>query len=259
MTIRQPLVGSLRVLSITIQSPWEEYKSTPENLPTSEPSSPQISYTVSSSDLPSFNIEPTDVKYVAIIDTSGKNESGSYTTVYEKTLKNGEEVYTRSRNVIANYYWSFNAYFYDVSVGDTLEVKMWAAKSGFKWDYQLRQIQPTRIELFPQYKCLWEYRTEDIVQEPTASEGPATYYGKANYFVYHECEEVFGNRGPSYSTSINFSPWHPSPTYKLFALGQGDISYRNDIWAGAYSSYHPYIFRNYIPTKLYIRPLLYHD
>jgi len=258
MTVISPIIGSRRVFEITLQDPYEEYKDKPEALPTSEPATPQISFTISSSDLPEFNIEPESVKYVVLVVTSGKNSSGSSGYVYHKMLKNGSEVYSRNRYVANNYYWSFECCYYDVSVGDTLGIKMWASASGFNWDYQLRQAQPTRVGLFGKYICLWECDITKVEKGPTATQGSSPYHSDSPFVPVHRCS-VNSARAEGFSNAVDLSPWAPSPTYKLYRLELGDITNQNAISTAAYTTHHPYVRRNTVPVTWKIRPLDLHD
>jgi hypothetical protein len=135
----------LQTIDITVPTPQETLLETPESLPTSEPGTSQISYTIQSSDLPtlSFGI----CKYAAHLCGAGQNLSGSSVTVYYRILKNGTSVATGSRSSVSNnyYYNIYHTNFYNVVEGDTIELRLWASVSGVNYNFKGLIVYPTRI------------------------------------------------------------------------------------------------------------------
>lgn len=132
-------------------------------IPTSPPSAPQISYTVSESHLPSFSV-PIPHLLTAIIVAGGRNTLASSFTLYAQTIKNGSNHYSASANVAPNNYWTLLMYgFYDAVVGDRCEVKLWGSKTSFL-EYRGMVVYPTALA-----------HGAGIVSNITA--GPGTEYG----------------------------------------------------------------------------------
>ena len=118
-----PLLTSRKILNITYQTPQETLLGTPETLPTTEPATPQISYTVTSGDLPTFNMPLFKKIWVALLYGAGKAVTAA--TIYWRMKKNGASVATGSGSVAANTFYTWSCGFYDVAVGDVLELALW--------------------------------------------------------------------------------------------------------------------------------------
>jgi hypothetical protein len=145
MTKLTPLASSLKTLTITLQSPQETLQQTPTTLPTSEPSAgnEQISYTVQSSDLPTFNVSPSSKVWVAYVYAGGKFVTAG--TLYYRRKKNCASVTNGSGAVSANLYYTRLFCFYNLQIGDVLKISLWSNKSDSNWDYNAYFVYPTRI------------------------------------------------------------------------------------------------------------------
>lgn len=141
-----PLYKGRVDVTISYPDPDETLLETPVALPTSEPGTAQISYTLASGHMPVWS--PYELEHVktAILYAAGKNTGGSAVTVYYRILKNGTSVATGSASVSAGqYYTGSHAQFLDAKVGDALSCKLWASVSGVNWDYKAILVWPTRI------------------------------------------------------------------------------------------------------------------
>lgn len=131
-------MGSLQSYTITYPDPDETLLGTPEALPTSEPGTAQIEYTIASGHLPT--VSPAGLRYtlIANVYAGGQNGAGSAATVYYRVKRNGVDVATGSHSVDAGYYWTLNIYKYmaGLAVGDTITVHLWASIAGTNWDYK---------------------------------------------------------------------------------------------------------------------------
>jgi len=249
MGVVTPLLTNKKVLEITYQTPYENLQDTPTSLPTSEPTDPQISYTVAESDLPTLSMGVESKVIIALMYAGGKNTDSSSQTVYVRMLKNGSNVYYKSYSVSANYYWTARAYFHDVAVGDTLSLKLWASSSNVNWDYEARQLQFSRVALFEKYP-LYEFKISGIQKQPQLSQGNPSVMGYSQLSLYY-----YSGDHITTDTTINLSPWRQHATYKLFRIGEGDSSYANKILIYSRSNWRPYYFQNYVPTKIELRAL----
>jgi len=106
LTKKTPELSCLKTLTITLQAAQETLQGSPTALPTSEPGAgnEQISYTVGSGDLPTFSIQPSAKKWVAIVFGSGKFVTAG--TLYYRMKKNGSSVATSSSAVAANTFYT---------------------------------------------------------------------------------------------------------------------------------------------------------
>jgi hypothetical protein len=245
MTRLNPAFTSRKALNITYQAPQETLLSTPETLPTSEPDTPQISYTVAQADLPTFNIPPYQKKWVAYLIGAGKAVTAA--TVYWRMKKNGASVNTGSSSVSANYYYTVNAFFYDVAVGDVLELALWSNQTDSNWDYKAYHIQVSRVILIDKPRLLSPCYFAALAVHPNIGLGTPNYsYG--NYYPVH-CDQ----RLPATNTTLSIPFLYPQNTYGIFQLGYGDYSYSNGASVRTSATYRPYYYRNYVLTQIIMR------
>lgn len=117
--------------SINISYPNDYVDSTTSSVPTSEPGTSQLIWTVTSNDLPTVTPTPTSFINTGFLIIAGKNTSGTSRTVYWKLIKNGSTVQSGNSAVSNNYYYTINTYnSYDVKVNDVLELRIWADGTG---------------------------------------------------------------------------------------------------------------------------------
>lgn len=244
-----PLLSSLNKLVITHQTPYENLQSTPTALPTAEPGTSQISYTVTAADLPSLNQTVESKIIVALMYAAGKNTDAASQTVYWRMLKNGASVNTGSSAVTAAYFWTFNAFFYDVVVGDILELRFWATAATVNWDYEARQLQVTRLALLEKYLLLLCNFT-GVALHPYLTLGNPSTYSTGAFYVYH-----LSDASINISASKDFSPWKQNATYKLFRISRGDFNNINSAIIASSATYRPYSCKNYVPTEIQLRAL----
>ena len=250
MGVISPLFSSLKVLSISYKTPYEYYfPDTPTSLPTSEPATAQISYTVSEDDYPTLNMGVERKTVVACMYAGGKNTAGASRTIDVKMLKNGSEVASFSFYLPADRYWTACCFFYNVVAGDLLEIKLWATDTGVNWHYEARQLQFTRIGLLVD-DILMVYKVTAIDSEPKLSQGNPYVYTRGNLYItnHYGCTKYF-------STATDFSPFKQHPTYGLFRLYNGDNTRASGGVGHYHSSYMPYYDRNYVPTELQLRAI----
>jgi len=241
-----PLVTSLKTLNITYQTPQETLLGTPETLPTSEPGTPQIGYTVASDGLPSFDLPPYQKKFVAVLIGAGKFVTAG--TVYYRMKKNGASVATGSNSVSANYYYTWNCYFYDVAVGDVLELALWSNQTDSNWDYKAFQIQVSRLIPFNKPRLLMPCNFAALGTQPALTLGnPTVTYSSLN--PYH-CDLPL----PSITAANLYGVLYPN-LYGMFRIGFGDSSYPNTATVLTSSTYRPRYYRNWVPTQIIVRGL----
>jgi hypothetical protein len=245
MTRLSPLFTSLKTLNITYQTPQETLLGTPETLPTSEPATPQISYTVAQSDLPTFNMSPYQKKWVAIVIGAGKAVTAA--TIYYRMKKNGASVATGSSSVSANYYYTRECFFYDVAVGDVLELALWSNQTDSNWDYKAYQIQVSRLILLDKPRLLSPCNFAALATQPVLTLGNPS--STTNYlYIYHIDQYLIGINS---ATSLDVI--YPKNTYGMFREYYGDYAYFNSSIARTDTAYRPYYYCNYVPTRITMR------
>jgi len=243
-----PLYTSLKTLEITYKPAVETLLDTPEILPTSEPTTPQISYTVQESDLPILNIGVYRKVWIAWIFVCGYCSSSA--TVYYRMFRNGSSVATGSANISAGYY-TYIFWFYDVNVGDVLEVKLWSSASGSDWRYKAYQIQVTRIIPLSKVRLLSPCNIVSLDRQPKLTLGKPFVYG---YLILCVCHADVIYRMINAATDIPVL--YVGDTYGIYRLYGGDYSSQNRGYVYSHSSYYPYYQNNYVPTKIVFRGVI---
>lgn len=200
--------SSLRTMTVTI-NPSESVVSQ-EYLPTSEPASSQVSYTVAAGHLPTISPTPWQTSYQAQVLMAGKNTTASAVTIYWRILKNGISQTTGSGSCAANYYWTIDAgNFGLVSVGDTLEVRAWAsASSAAYWDYKALILAPTRM--FPA-------RPKRILLDVSFTTSSYTLGNGSRGSTDSGTLQMNDSLGASFGmTTVTPGVWFPGSTYGIY-------------------------------------------
>ena len=122
MSLFDEAISSRKLITITLPTIQESTVS-PVTLSTSEQATPNASYTVAASDLPTFNTALFKKIMIATVIAGGQFVTSG--TIYWRMKKNGVSVGTSSFAVGTNYYYTFHAFFFDISVGDVLDVYLW--------------------------------------------------------------------------------------------------------------------------------------
>ncbi|MCD6148460.1 hypothetical protein J7J18_03750 [bacterium] len=244
MTRLTPLYSSLKAFQITYQTPQETLLTTPETLPTAEPATPQISYTVADADLPDISIQPESKMLIGVVIGAGQFTTAG--TLYWKMLKNGSAVNDGSFSVSANYYYTINAYFLDVAVGDTLELSLWSSVSDSVWDYKAYQIQITRFKVLGNFRL--EYKTASA--QPALTEGnPSALATRPSRFCFDRASDY----GQEISPPQTWDVYRSHETYGMYRLHYGDRIYANGVSTYTHPTYRPVYIRNECPTLFHIR------
>lgn len=254
-----PKPGARKVVSVTMQTPYEDL-ATPTNLPTTEPASPQVSWTLVSGDLPTFSTEPTSKVWVGLLYAAGQNTDTAARTLYWRMYKNSGLVAEGSSSVSAGRYWTISAGFYDVALADVLELALWADLADVvNWDYEAHQVHPTRLKFVEYEEIKKTLEFPSPIQCPTLTSGHNPYRssGSQGYFYCRATspggEDVYGLVG-SGDASMPIYTHHQD--YGAFAVGCGDRIYIvDDAALRSSDTYHPYYFWNWVPTEIIFRNL----
>jgi hypothetical protein len=102
--------------------------------------------TLQAADFPSWSFQPESVKYIGRVLVCVYNTSGSSQTISWKMYKNGSQVTAGTKATSNNVYCKIAVYFYNVSVGDVLEVAVWtASNTNVTVTGSLYHVVPTRL------------------------------------------------------------------------------------------------------------------
>lgn len=240
-----PYTKIYQTIRINYKPPVENLFSTPINLPTSEPDTPQFSWTVSQSDLPDIYPQPLLYLYVAFVFLGGKNTSTSSITLYWKMLRNGVVVATGSGSVSAGYYWTLNARYLGIEPNDVLEIKLWTSASGVNYDYKAYQVLVTRLVTAEALNSVCSVYFASMYSQDLYLGNPyyVTSYG---IYVYHLDYTIYTNL----TSPTSFDILMPKSNYGLFRVYYGDVTGANTATIATSSTYRPYYYRNYVPNVI---------
>ena len=241
-----PQFTSNKTLNITYQTPQETLLATPDTLPTSEPATPQVSYTVDSAWLPALNIQPSSKVYVAQLHAAGKCPTAA--TVSWRMKKNGASVATGTISVAtANYYYNIMPNFYDVAVGDVLEVALWSNQTNSQYDYKACAISISRVIIINADVMLpCNFANYDYY--PTLSLGTPTVYTQVVFRIYNDTLEI------QLGSAANVGAVKLNKSYGLFRVYHADIYNPNTATTLSYQT-RPRYCKNYVPTQILLRGL----
>jgi hypothetical protein len=255
-----PSIGSKRLFTITYATPRESLESTPITLPTTEPTDPQITWTVQDSDLPVFSVKPFSVKYIACVYGAGKFVTAG--TLSWRMVKNGASVATGTASVAANTFYTVNAFFLDVVAGDVLGLKLWSSVTNSNWDYKALFCYPTRLIPFPtfNYKQILKdvkiWNTDSPTLFPTLTQGnPSPSISSYPWVGYVE-----GGNSSAWQIgtviSLSFKYYSPHSTYGVYMVWYyGDVSYADTARVYTDATYRPKYYQNYLNIKVECRSL----
>lgn len=242
------LMLPLQTHSITLQPHYENLQGTPTVLPTTEPGTSQIIYTVASGDLPIVPA-PLLCKYAGTMYASGKNTDGAnpYTLSY-RIIKNGTSLYTSTLSVPANAYWNLSACRWpNLVVGDIMEIRLWANNAALTWDYQARHIQPTRIRPAENTRLITNLALS-FTSLPVLSAIPSV---GSNYGFLYNAADTANLSTISLTATQTFKAAAPGPTY---GIGQLNSDNANSQYTNTNASRSSVTYaRNYVPTTISFR------
>lgn len=241
------VMGSRHVLNITYPAPDETLLETPEALPTSEPETPQIEFTIAAAHLP--NIGGASAVWTPILYAMGQNGSASSRTLSYRLMKNDASVSTGSISVSAGRYWTVSCFnYYGSVVGDVIQLRLWASGETVDWRYKALAVFPTRLSLPTPVIYRPQYTT---ARKPVLTLDSPGRFSTANE-IY-----IYNNGGMYYSslaeTTVVFGALGEDDTYGFFRVRNGDVS-QND-YATTSTISHPSYYCNNVPTQIVYYPL----
>lgn len=253
------VVGPLKTFTVTTPTPYENLLGTPQSLGTVAPTggaAGDISYTLQASDFPTISPSPYSTKYCAYFIVSGQNLSGASVTLTYNILKNGTNLFANqsTASVINNNYWTHSHYrFYDVSVGDTLEVQTWASATGVNLSYYAVFILPTRMEL-TKASIVKDFSLTPSSQTLTKGTPSPALTGAWYIYPTNATTDNLTLNAASTRTSIAICINAALNGFSLGRIGNGDAALSSGIQSN--SSNHPYYYKNYYPASVSFREIL---
>ncbi len=245
-----PIFTSRKLLNITYQSPSETLLPTPETLPTTEPATPQVGYIVGSGDLPAFGLSVYPKVWVALIFGAGKFVTAG--TLSWRMKKNGSSVNTGTASVAANTFYTVNPRFYDIAVGDVLEIALWSNQTDSNYDYKAYQIQASRIIVMGKIRLLCPCNFSGVTPAPVLTQGNPSLSEQWGFYPYH-CDTIILL---NISSAKTFESLYAKDTYGILRLYYADYNTPNNAQVLTNATYRPRYNRNFVPTQIVCRGLI---
>ena len=240
-----PYIKLPQQIIVKLKAPVENLQATPTPLPTTEPTTSQWVKTLATTDFPDITPTPYAVAYIALVYLGGKNTDAAAQTVYWRMIRNGVSVASGSASVSAGYFYTLNAFFFDVVAGDTIEVRLWASSSNVNWDYDAFQVQASRLTTTEALNSPCYTSFDFLVAAPVLTKGAPSASATQNVYIYHLDLNLTSINTPSF-----YDVLFPKAAYRLYRLHFGDNTSANTASLIASSSYRPYYNRNYVPLNI---------
>lgn len=245
--------GNLKTFNITLATPRETILGSPiGSLPTSNPGTPQITYTIQTSDLPSITPSPLGVQYTALLIVGGKNTDAAAQTINYQCYKNGSIVTGGNglQSVPSWQFWTQSHYrFLGVQVGDVLGVSLWCTNANMNYDYYALSIHPTQMNLGKSY-INKDVNFSNYIAPSLSSGVPSRRV--TDYLYIFPSNSTTKSITPNGNVNFGTLSWNSS--YFLGKIGYGDFNIGTDVVSHA--SNRPYYSMNTVPTTISFREIL---
>lgn len=205
-------IGPLKSFVITPGTGRDTLLGTALTLPTTEPATAQVSFTVQSSDLPTIS-PSVPMLYNAALYVSGKIGAAASVINY-RVLKNGVSVaQAAGASAAATQFWAHSHWrTFDVQIGDVLEVKYWAVQADVTLDFYGLVVFPSQPDVTKRGTLLKDLTLTNILSTPNLS--TVTVTNSQSFTLY-----PFAATNINYSngiTNLTFLATSLNTTYGLF-------------------------------------------
>lgn len=246
--------GTLKTTNITLPT-VRETPITQVTLPTTEPGTPQISYTVQSSDLAIFSGNvPSSVVHVPFVYSTGQ-AGASATIISYRILLNGASQSTGSSSSITagQYYTIEQMRYIPVNVGDVITVSLWSNQADTTFNYHAFTTCYTRIQLTKPGVVLKDVSYGGITALPILTQGPTPIaVASTQNPVIYPTNNV--STSVPVGTNLTFGALTQDPTYNLLRCNYGDST--NNYQLGTHATNKTQYHRNNIFTQITFREVL---
>lgn len=248
--IAQALIGAKQSVSISLMTPSETLLGSPTAVPTAEPGTSQIIYTVQSSDLPAMPVGATATAIGSILGAV-LNSSGAANAIYYRMIKNGSSVYSYWIPFANATYETLMLYFNGIVAGDMLELRLWTSGiTGFTWDYKAYCVFPSRPHLTPDKRVLTDF-TSTLTAYPVLSSGTPSIAATYAPLVYNA--NFAPPNGGAQMDPLTVDFIIPYPTYGLVRAWNGDYTGSDSVTGRNHATARPYYVQNKILTACSFR------
>jgi len=250
---RKPLILE-KVITITVPPFYEELFSTPIDIPTTQPPTPQFSKLISQEELPQSNIGIDKFMIILRYDTVIRNTTTTTAYLYYSMVKNGTVIRSKWVLAYANYYITLTFGFSDIKPGDKIELYLWANLSGLQQIWQGWAYLVSRPKIFTKY--IIQYLYLEAEEYPRYSLGRPLY--DVNYFYLEHKDLGSIPFTPNiridrftYAKIINGAA--ANPNYGLIRVHTGDYVIFWDAEARYSTTYYPRYMQDRFIKKIVVR------
>lgn len=229
-------------------------------LPTTEPGTPQISYTVQESDLITFsNMTPLDYVIVPLLYAAGKIGAAAATLNYRMAVNGVSQVQSNNAGIVANNYYTYTVSRYaPVQVGDVVTFSLWANQPDVTLDYTAFTTVVTRMQLAPIGAILKDVKFGVGVAFPVATAQAPTPINivSTQPVVCVPSNNVSSSITVVNSSSISYTMYAliQDPLYKVARSSYGDTINAVNLSASSAVNKFAY-YRNWMPTTISFREI----
>lgn len=164
--IDRHLTSTRTSIYITNRYYTETLLTTPQPLPSSRPTTPQISITLTNDKFPSFSTTPYSVMYIMHLMVGGRNFSTNNQGGLNVEVNINDELANVFAGVInPNNYYTYQIFLTDVKVGDTIKVYLWSEDQVLNWDYYGYLVMVGNI--IPVNALYWTIMFDSVYRAPT--------------------------------------------------------------------------------------------
>lgn len=176
-------IGSLKSFVISPGTARETLLGTALTLPTTEPATAQVSFTIQTSDLPTITGNAL-MKYNPALYISGKIGAVASVINY-RVLKNGVSVaQAAGASATATQFWAHTHWrTFDVQVGDVLDVKYWAAQADVTLDYYGLIVYPSQPEVSKRGTILKDLVLDSVTNGASFITSGVAANNSSNFFI----------------------------------------------------------------------------
>jgi hypothetical protein len=248
-------VGPLKNYVITLATPRETLLGTALTLPTTEPATSQVSFTVQSADLPIIS-PSVPLKYYGVPNVSGKVGATAAVISY-RVLKNGVSIAQASgASATATQFWTHSHYrLFDVQIGDVLEVRYWANQTDVTLDFYGFVVYPSQPDVFKRGTVTKDFTFSNPITVPDFISTTFTTSTTVSYFIHPNTGTAWNITASNASHPVVFSAFSPNPTYGVFRIGSGEGNGLPQTFQGV-SATQRQITKQWLPSTFTFREVL---
>lgn len=251
--------GTFKETTINYPSTMQQMVGMGLVLPTSEPATPQITYTVQASDIPTFSGHtPFSYDIVPLLYACGKNSTVSTTINFRMKINDVSINNGNNSSQTANFFYTYTVSRYaPVQVGDVVSFSLWSTQSDVTLDYSCFTTAVTRMQLAPMGAILKDVKFAVGVAypTPTAQAPTPTFPASTQPFLTLPSTNGVSAINTVVSSSVQHTMYAliQDPLYKIGRCSYGDSINSITIAINATNKFTYY--RNWMPTTISFREI----